>query len=145
LTVVGVLLWASWPRSTRLTPGQHEELGRLAGHFEGVASNNIPLATPWEIVWRADFSTNNAGQLLCTCAPVLDQNSLAGKALFVEIVPLQYQDSGKPGYVEVAAGKSVNGNGWRIYAEDSVLKSGREIDSVLMDDDDYGQCLLNRR
>jgi len=143
LIVLGVMFLPSWHWARSLNPAQRAELSRLIGNFEGVSSSQDIFPSQWAIDWQVDFFLNDANQLMCKCVPELYQNNLRPTGVLLETVEVQYQDSGKPGYIKIASSR--DHERWKIYVESSVLKSGKEITSAMLYDDEFGQCILNRR
>jgi hypothetical protein len=141
LVVIGFMFRPAWPWASSLTPAQRAELSRLPGSFEGIPSSENAFASQLAVDWRVRFYLNDANKLKCECAPAFYQRNTTS-VVFTETVNVHYHDSKLPGYIEIA--NSGQGRRWKIYVESSVLKSGKPITSVMLYDDDFGQCILQR-
>jgi hypothetical protein len=143
LILLGVMFRPSGSGASSLNPSQRAELSRLAGIFERRVSPKDLSPTQWGIDWQVHFFLDNANQLKCECAPSYIQNHSTPIPVFIETVDVQYQDSGKPGYTKIASSR--NHERWNIYVESAVLKSEKEITTIIIYDDDWGQFILHRR
>lgn len=145
LIILGFVFQSSEPKPSSLTPEQREELSRLVGNYEGMSTPQGGIGTQWASGWTARFTLNESNRLKCECVLTLYQKPATADRLCSEIVDVRYQDSEKPGYVQVAAGGSSNKERWSLYVESPVLKSGKEITTVLLHDKEFGDCVLSRQ
>jgi hypothetical protein len=145
LIVLGIMFRPSWirPWASSLNPAQRTELGRLIGKFEGFSYPQDIFSTGRRNNWTARFYTDEANRLKCECALIYIQRDEGGREAFREIVNVQYQDSEKPGYIKIAS--SDDNEQWKIYVESPVLKSGKEITSIMVCYENFEQCILHRQ